>query len=206
MNTITFRAALLIVGMALALTSCNSEPSLQQYYVDSQEKENFVTTTIPKSILGLDISNMSQSSQQAYNSINKVNVLYYPVNDNNVVTFEKENTMLKKIISSDDYKTLMKHKQDGMNMQVVYEGDPKDIDEIIVYGTADEMGLGVARILGDDMNLGGIMKMMEELKDVDVDSSGMMDILKDLGMDSDLSEEELEKMIEKKVEESTETI
>ena len=206
MNTITFRAALLIVGMALALTSCNSEPSLQQYYVDSQEKENFVTTTIPKSILGLDISNMSQSSQQAYNSINKVNVLYYPVNDNNVVTFEKENTMLKKIISSDDYKTLMKHKQDGMNMQVVYEGDPKDIDEIIVYGTADEMGLGVARILGDDMNLGGIMKMMEELKDVDVDSSGMMDILKDLGMDSDLSEEELEKMIERKVEESTETI
>lgn len=206
MNTITFRAALLIAAMALALTSCNSEPSLQQYYVDSQEKDNFVTTTIPKSILGLDVSNMSESSQEAYNSINKVNVLYYPMNDSDMVTFEKENAMLKKIISSDDYKTLMKHKQDGMNMQVVYEGDPKDIDEIIVYGMADEMGLGVARILGDDMNLGGIMKMMEELKDVDIDSSGMIDILKDLGMDSDLSEEELEKMIEKKVEESTETI
>lgn len=206
MNTITFRAALLIAAMALALTSCNSEPSLQQYYVDSQEKDNFVTTTIPKSILGLDVSNMSASSQEAYNSINKVNVLYYPVNDSDMVTFEKENAMLQKIISSDDYKTLMKHKQDGMNMQVVYEGDPKDIDEIIVYGMANEMGLGVARILGDDMNLGGIMKMMEEMKDVNVDSSGMMEVLKDLGMNPDANEEEMKKIIEEQVEKATETI
>ncbi len=198
--------AFLILGMALALTSCSSEPSLQQYYVDSQEKENFVTTTIPKSILGLDVSNMSESSQQAYNSINKVNVLYYPMNNGNMTTFEKENTTLKSIISSDNYKTLMKHKQDGMSMQVVYEGDSKDIDEVIVYGMANEVGLGVARILGDDMNLGSIMKMMEEIKDVDMDSSGMMGILKDLGMDSDASEEEIKKIIEERVEKTTETI
>lgn len=208
MMTFNYRIAIVVLGIAMALTSCTSKPSLQQYFVDSQEKEGFVTTTIPKSVLGLNVANMSESSQEAYNSINKVNVLYYPIDNSDISTFEKEHLVLKDILKSDHYKTLMKHKDDGMNIQVVYEGNTDDIDEFIVYGMMDKAGLGVARILGDDMNIGSIMKMMEELKDIDVDldSSGMIDILKDIRKDSDMDDAELEKMIEKRVEEATKSI
>lgn len=183
MNTILVRLAALGIMMILFLTSCNSEPSLQQYFVDSQEKEGFVTTTIPKGILGLDVSNMSATSQKAYNSIDKVNLLYYPIDQQNTAAFEKENAQLNAILKSGDFKTLMTHKSDGVNMRFLYDGADDSIDEMIVYGSSPEMGLGVARVLGDDMNLGAIMKMMEEMKNVNMDQSMAMDIFKDMGID-----------------------
>lgn len=199
MNNLSLRVIALGITLILILTACNSDPSLQQYFVDSQEKEGFITTTIPKSILGLDVSNMSASSQEAYNSINKVNVLYYPMDKNNAATYEKENLQLKNILDNGDFKTLMTHKSDGINMRFLYEGDGKNIDEMIVYGSSPEMGLGVARVLGNDMKIGSIMKMMEEMKNVDMDDSAMMDILKDMGIDMDkdgeLDEERLKKVM-----------
>ncbi len=184
MNNLIVRLAAIGITMILLLTSCNSDPSLQQYFVDSQEKEGFVTTTIPKSILGMDVTGMSAQSQEAYNSIDKVNMLYYPINEQNTAAFEKENVQLQAILKGDSFKTLMSHKSDGMNMKVLYDGSSKTIDEMIVYGSSPEMGLGVARVLGDDMKLGAIMKMMEEMKGADMDESGVMDILKGLGIDT----------------------
>ncbi|MGJ8685187.1 MAG: DUF4252 domain-containing protein [Nonlabens sp.] len=184
MNNIIIRVLTLGIGIILFFTSCSSDPSLQQYFVDSQEKDGFVTTTIPKGILGLDVSGMSAASQEAYNSIDKVNVLYYPIDKNNMAAFEKEQAQLSAILKNQDFKTLMTHKSDGVNMRFLYDGSDDSIDEMIVYGSSPEMGLGVARVLGDDMKLGAIMKMMEEVKDVNVDKSAMSGILKSIGIET----------------------
>lgn len=183
MNQLIIRLIGIGITLILVLSSCSSDPSLQQYFVDSQEKEGFVTTTVPKSILGLDVTSMSASSQEAYNSINKVNVLYYPIDKQNTAAFEKEDAQLNAILKSDQFKTLMTHKSDGIRVRFLYEGDGKNIDEMIVYGSSSEMGLGVARVLGDDMKIGAIMKMMEEMKNVDVDNSMVKDVLKEIGVD-----------------------
>jgi len=198
MNNIIVRLAVLGITMIILLTSCNSEPSLQQYFVDSQEKDGFVTTTIPKSILGLNTSGMSASSQEAYNSINKVNILYYPIDKQDITTFEKEDTQLNSILKSDKFKTLMTHKSDGVRIRFLYEGSGESIDEMIVYGSSPEMGLGVARILGDDIKLGSIMKMMEEMKNVNIDDSMINDILNEMGIDKD-KDGEIDKDAIKKV-------
>ncbi|GAK93520.1 hypothetical protein JCM19298_2239 [Nonlabens ulvanivorans] len=100
MNNLIIRVLALGITLILFLTSCSSDPTLQQYFVDSQEKQGFITTTIPKSILGLDVSQMSASSQEAYNSINKVNLLYYPIDKQNTAAFEKENAQLNAILKS----------------------------------------------------------------------------------------------------------
>lgn len=200
MNNFLVRLIPLGIALILLLSSCKSDPTLQEYFVDSQEKEGFVTTTIPKGILGLDVSNMSANAQQAYNSIDKVNVLYYPIDKQNTAVFEKESATLSAILKSDDFKTLMTHKSDRMNMKFLYDGSDDSIDEMIVYGSSPEMGLGVARVLGDDMNLGAIMKMMEEMKDVNMDESMAMDILKDIGLevdeDGEVDEQAVKKMLE----------
>ena len=39
-----------------------------------------------------------------------------------------------------------------------------EIDEVIAYGYSPKMGVGLARILGDNMNPSDIMKMMNEVK------------------------------------------
>ncbi|MBF4985747.1 DUF4252 domain-containing protein [Nonlabens mediterrranea] len=202
MNNLIVRILALGITLILFLTSCSSDPSLQQYFVDSQEKQGFITTTIPKSILGLDVSQMSASSQEAYNSINKVNVLYYPIDKQNTAAFEKENAQLSAILKNDDFKTLMTHKSDGINMRFLYEGDGKSIDEMIIYGSSPEMGLGVARVLGDDMKIGAIMKMMEEMKNVKLDQTGINNILKDIGVDlneeGEIDEEAVKKVMASK--------
>ncbi|KEZ93472.1 DUF4252 domain-containing protein [Nonlabens ulvanivorans] len=202
MNNLIIRVLALGITLILFLTSCSSDPSLQQYFVDSQEKQGFITTTIPKSILGLDVSQMSDKSQEAYNSIDKVNLLYYPIDKQNTAAFEKENAQLNAILKSDDFKTLMTHKSDGINMRFLYDGSSESIDEMIIYGSSPEMGLGVARVLGDDMKLGSIMKMMEEMKDVNLDQTGINNILKDIGVDlneeGEIDEEAVKKIMASK--------
>ncbi|MEO9501731.1 MULTISPECIES: DUF4252 domain-containing protein [Flavobacteriaceae] len=202
MNNLIIRVLALGITLILFLTSCSSDPSLQQYFVDSQEKQGFITTTIPKSILGLDVSQMSDKSQEAYNSIDKVNLLYYPIDKQNTAAFEKENAQLNAILKSDDFKTLMTHKSDGVNMRFLYDGSSESIDEMIIYGSSPEMGLGVARVLGDDMKLGSIMKMMEEMKDVNLDQTGINNILKDIGVDlneeGEIDEEAVKKIMASK--------
>ena len=78
----------------------------------------------------------------------------------------------------------MSHNQDGMKAKFLYEGDKDSIDEIIVFGMADKAGMmGVARILGDDMNISSIMKMMKEFDQNDADPTKVFDMLKGMGID-----------------------
>ncbi|GAL76835.1 hypothetical protein JCM19275_1442 [Nonlabens ulvanivorans] len=96
----------------------------------------------------------------------------------------------------------MTHKSDGVNMRFLYDGSSESIDEMIIYGSSLEMGLGVARVLGDDMKLGSIMKMMEEMKDVNLDQTGINNILKDIGVDlneeGEIDEEAVKKIMASK--------
>ena len=70
---------------------------------------------------------------------------------------------LDKIFENEKYELLMSHSSDGVKMKMMFDGSQDAIDEIIVYGRSDEMGLGVARILGDDMNVSEIMAMIQEV-------------------------------------------
>ena len=47
------------------------------------EKDGFITTSIPKSILGVDASKFSPDSREAYESIEKVNLIALPAKDDN---------------------------------------------------------------------------------------------------------------------------
>jgi hypothetical protein len=149
------------------LASCSRQESLQEYYVNSQDRDGFITTSIPKSIVGINEENLTEESQAAYRSIDKVNILALPINDDTRERFEQESARLDRIFENEDYKMLMSHKPndtDGLRVKMVYDGSQEAIDEIIVYGRSPKMGLGVARVLGDDMNVGAIMNMLQELE------------------------------------------
>ncbi|WP_213522955.1 DUF4252 domain-containing protein [Nonlabens sp.] len=202
MNKIILKIVLLTLAATVALTSCDSDPTLQSYIVDSGAKEGFISTSIPKSIFGIDDSKFSKEAQKAYKSVSKVSVLVYPKTAENAAVFKKESTQLNNILKGNQYKTLMVHNEDGIRAKFLYQGDKDAIDEVIVFGTSDDMGMGVARILGNDMNLSGIMKMMKELEKVDIDPAGITSILGTMGIDTnstgDLKEEAMKAMLESK--------
>lgn len=192
MNKLILKIVFLSIAIIVAFTSCDNDPTLQSYIVDSDKKEGFTKATIPISILGIDDSKMSDDARNAYNSIEKVNFLVYPKTDTNEDSFEKESETLNNILKGDQYKTLMSHNQDGMKVRVLYEGDKDSIDEVIVFGTANKAVMGVARILGDDMNISSIMKMMNELEQSDVDPAKAIDLLKGMGINLEKGDGEVD--------------
>ncbi|ARN77262.1 hypothetical protein BST97_04295 [Nonlabens spongiae] len=165
------------------LASCDSDPTVQSYYVDSEEKPGFYKQTVPKTILGIDERKLDEESLQAYNSLDKVSVLLLPAKPGEENRIKEEVEVFDKIISNGDYKTLITYNSDGMKVNLVYEGSSEKIDEIIAYGRYEDKVMGVARILGDDMNLGSIAKMFNELDGSDINPAGIKSILGGMGVD-----------------------
>lgn len=158
----------LFVG-AILFTSCNKEQTLQEYLVESQGKNSFITFDVPVNFFQPKSDEVSKEVMETIKSIHKVNVVGLPYK-NNEEAYEAEKTKIKEILSSDTYKSLMSMKLQGVNVKLYYTGTEDAIDEVIAFGYSKEMGVGVARILGEDMNPSLIIKMINEVK---FDGSGM---------------------------------
>ena len=157
-----FIYSLLLV--AFVTVSCKNEASLQSYLVDSQDKKGFITLDVPASILQLSMDKASEEDKKAFESIRKVNITGLPYKDTDETTYEAEKGKLKEILNNSDYKKLINFKKDGMHAAIYYSGKTDAINEIIAFGYGKEMGVGIARILGDNMNPGKIMEMMQKSK------------------------------------------
>tara|TARA_R110001632_G_scaffold81493_1_gene181508 strand:+ start:623 stop:1159 length:537 start_codon:yes stop_codon:yes gene_type:complete len=155
---------LTLVVLTLVMTSCNKDKSLQSYLVESQEKTGFMTVDIPLSFLKLKSEDVSEDVKATFKSIRKVNLVALPY-QNNEDAYEAEKKTITNILrNSDTYKSLMRMDVKGMKMSVYYTGSADAIDEVIAYGYSKEFGVGVARILGENMNPSKIMEMMQNLE------------------------------------------
>ena len=159
-----------LVFLMIFASSCKNEKSLQNYLVESQEKSGFITVDIPTSFLQLKSNDVSNEVKETLKSIRKVNVVALPIKGNET-TYEAEKLKIKSIFSdNEDYKSLMSMKAKGVNVKIYYTGNTASIDEVIAFGYSKEVGVGVARLLGDNMNPAKIIEMMNS---VDINDSNI---------------------------------
>lgn len=168
MKSIKNLLALIILTSLLA--SCNSKPSLQKYYVDNQETHNFMVADIPTSILSIDQEELSESQLQAYKSIIKLNFLGYKKDDDNSSIYETEKIKIKKILSNDSYKSLIKYGGNKQGAVVKYLGSETKIDEVIIFGSDDTKGFGIIRVLGNDMDPSKMLELVDVVKKSKLDT------------------------------------
>ena len=71
---------------------------------------------------------------------------------------------LKYMKDNKEYKNLMSMKAKEMNVKIYYSGDTDSIDEVIAFGFSDQKGVGVARLIGENMNPA---KIIETIKSMD---------------------------------------
>jgi uncharacterized membrane protein YjjP (DUF1212 family) len=162
MKNITKILSLLL--LVLMVTSCKNEKSLQEYLVESQEKSGFISVDIPTSFLQLKSTDVSEDIKTTLKSIRKVNVVALPIKGNEAA-YEVEKATLKEIFKdNEEYKSLMSLKLKGMHVSLYYTGDTDSIDEVIAFGYGKEAGVGVARLLGENMNPAKIIEMMNNVK------------------------------------------
>ena len=176
MRSIVFLTVFLI---SLLLLSCNSEPTIQKYFVANSENKDFVALDISPTILNLDKKKLSAEQKRALESFDKMNVLIFKLDENNQAQYEVESQKITQILKDKSYQQLIKvgSGKDGATLSFV--GDEDNINEFVVFGKSKDNGFAVVRILGNDMNPNNIMTMLSVLKESKIDTAQLAP-LKDL--------------------------
>ncbi|UAB83592.1 DUF4252 domain-containing protein [Zunongwangia sp. SCSIO 43204] len=159
------------IAISLLMLACNNEKTLQKYYVENQEDSKFISLDIPTSLFA-KADNLDEDQRATLESVRKINVLAYPLNEENE-TFDAEKAELEKILSNDEYQLLMKYGSNERKGALYFTGEEDAIDEIVAFGYDNERGMGVARILGKDMNPQKIMELVKSLDADDINVEGL---------------------------------
>ena len=160
---------------ALLLIGCDSHPSLQKYYVDSKENNEFISLDLPASILELKDTEASEEVKNTLKSIKKVNFLALQLTDSNEELYISERTKVNAILKNPKYKQLMRMNMGAGNVSVNYLGEEDAIDEVVIFGSDKDKGFAVVRVIGENMNPTEILKMAQEIK-LDGDSGQMQQL------------------------------
>jgi hypothetical protein len=155
--------------LSLLVVSCNSEPSLQKYFVEHMEDKNFIALDVSSSILNIDKTKLSAEQQQALQSFDKMNILAFKLNDTNKSQFEIERAKVNTILQDQKYQQLIKFGSGKEGASVSYIGSDEHIDEFVFFANRKENGFAVVRVLGKDMNPTNIMNMVGILQKSNID-------------------------------------
>lgn len=179
---------LIVFGLVMGFVACNNETSLQEYYVKNQEDSKFIALDIPASLIA-NADSLDETQKATLESVKKVNLLVYPIKEGKE-SYESEKQKLTEILKNDEYQLLMKFGNGDRRAEVYFTGEDDAIDELVVFGYDDSRGMGVARVLGEDMNPKNILKLMKSLEKGDLNIEGIKGIT---GMVKDKAEAYVEK-------------
>ncbi|MFQ3173488.1 MAG: hypothetical protein ACI87N_003357 [Flavobacteriales bacterium] len=157
------------VFLSLLLMSCNSEPTLQKYFVKNTENKNFIAFDVSPSILNVDATKLSVEQNSAMRSFNKMNVLAFKLNEKNKNQFETERAEIEFILKDPKYQQLMKFGSGKESASISYVGSDEHINEFVLFANRKETGFAVVRVLGKDMSPTNIMIMLSVLKESKID-------------------------------------
>ncbi|HEX9825329.1 MAG TPA: DUF4252 domain-containing protein [Flavobacteriaceae bacterium] len=158
--------------LVATLTSCDQNPSLQVYFVDNELKPGFTTIDIPTSLLNIEVTNLTEEQKEAYKSIDKLNMLAFVVSEGNKVEYEVELKKVKEILNNPKYQELMRggNTTDG-KFSIKFIGEEDRIDELIIFGNANDKGFAIIRVLGDDMSANKVVKLYSALDTANINES-----------------------------------
>ncbi|MCR4031150.1 MULTISPECIES: DUF4252 domain-containing protein [Flavobacterium] len=159
----------LALAALLTLGSCNSEPTLQKYFVENSEKKDFIALDVSPTILNVDKTKLSAEQSEALNSFDKMNILAFKADQNNQAQFETERTKVKAILKDPKYQELMKIGSGKDGASVSYVGSDDNIKEFVIFANRKENGFAVVRVLGENMNPNNIMTLMSVLQKSKID-------------------------------------
>ncbi len=163
----------------ILLTSCEYGETLQAYFVKNQETPNFISVDIPTSFVNLDEETLTKDQKEAYNSVSKLNMLGYALKEDNVEEYNAELAKVKAILKDDRYQDLMRggNNTDG-KFVIKYIGTDTEIDELIIFGNANERGFAIVRILGNNMKPEKIATLGSVIQNMDADETAVKDFMK----------------------------
>lgn len=165
--------------LVVTLQSCNQDPTLQSFYVDSELAPGFTSLDVPISLLKIDENELSEEQQEAYDSVDKLSLVAFVAEDDNKDQMDIEYAKVNSILDNPKYEELMRggNSTDG-KFVIKCIGDGENVDEFIVLGTSQETGFAVIRIIGDDMNFAKIMDLASLLDENNIEETQLKQFTK----------------------------
>ncbi|MDP6923026.1 MAG: DUF4252 domain-containing protein [Lutibacter sp.] len=157
------KITLLIAMLLFCLIACETQSSVQQYYVTAKEQPAFVSMDLPASLLNPEASTLSGETQQILSTIHKVNFLALPVSSATEAFYQTEKGKVSELLSQAAYKQLFRMQTENTGGSVYYVGTEVAVDELILFGYKDGQGFVLIRLLGDGMNPAKILSVMDSL-------------------------------------------
>lgn len=159
-----------ILVLLICFSSCSDKNSLQNYILTNAENVGFSSSSIPKSILKPMAAEMNETQLEAYEAIDRVNVLAYRISDTNAETYAAESKKIKSILKQEKYQELISIGSRGV---IKYTGNEDTMDEIVIFVTDKNFGFAVARVIGDDMTMNKFMELYKLIGEQDLSADGM---------------------------------
>ena len=158
--------------------SCNNGLTLQTYYVDNELKPGFTSLDIPTSFLDIEQTTLTEEQKEAYKSVDKLNMISFIISEDNKAEYELELAKIKTIFEDPKYEELMRggNNTDG-KFVVKTLGDSDDLDELILFGNANEKGFAIVRILGNDMNATHLVQLAMSLENANIKDSKVSEFM-----------------------------
>jgi len=182
----TTKTLSMLLILSLLLVACNNQLTIQEYYVQKQESDNFLALDIPASILKVQDS-ASPETKETMATIKKLNVLAFKINDTNEEEYKSEYAQVKEILKGKKYNELMRMKHNNINIVINYQGEEDAINEFVLFAADNSKGFALARVLGTKMNPEKIIKMAQDFNNIDKEGAGdAMAQLTDLFGDIDI--------------------
>jgi hypothetical protein len=178
MSLQSIKKAAMFLFIIATVFSCNNGLTLQTYYVDNELKPGFTSLDVPTSFLNIEETNLTEEQQEAYKSVDKLNMLAFMVSEDNKEEYQVELAKVKTIFEDAKYEELMRggNSADG-NFVVKFLGDADRLDELILFGNANNKGFAIVRVLGDDMNAGQLVQLAMSLENADIKDANVSELM-----------------------------
>jgi hypothetical protein len=82
------------VFLSLLLMSCNSEPTLQKYFVKNTENKNFIALDVSSNIWNVDEAKLSVKQKTALGSFDKMNILAFKLTEKKKISLSQNTRKL----------------------------------------------------------------------------------------------------------------
>jgi hypothetical protein len=160
--------SILILFIVFFVSSCETNPTLQKYYVKNTESNDFVALDIAPSIINTDSAQLTVDEKAALASFEKMNILAYKTDSTHIEKFDQEIKEVKALLKDDSYQQLMKVGSGSDGAAIYFVGDEIHIDEFVVLASKKENGFAVVRVLGNDMNPTHVLNLVQLLRKTDL--------------------------------------
>ena len=167
------------------MTSCESKMTLQRYFYEAQENNDFMIVELPASLLGSSLNELSKKQRATVASVRKVSAIVYK--DSTRSEFlEEQRKIINAFLAHDGFEPLFAARMtDEAQVSIQVKGSIDQIDEAVFFGYADDQGFVLARVLGDKMNPAAFLELATTLEESEFEGL-TQGLLKDI-----LGEEEL---------------